>query len=160
MVQNLVDNALKYSPAGADLKVIVRSSLKKDAANASDLASPRLSSPDGGRQSLLSPDRTEGELYCMVRVVDQGPGMAKRHLLRLAERFYRVEGQKSGERSGTGLGLAIVKHIVNRHRGGLWVESAPGAGAQFTAYFPQAKPVPLAQPDLGRLEPAIVTKPS
>ncbi len=160
VVQNLVDNALKYSPPGADLKVIVRSSLKKDAASASDLASPRLTSPDGGRQSLLSPDRTDGELYCMVRVVDQGPGMAKRHLLRLAERFYRVEGQKSGERSGTGLGLAIVKHIVNRHRGGLWVESAPGAGAQFTAYFPQAKPVPQAQPDLGRLEPDIVTKPS
>ena len=39
---------------------------------------------------------------------------------------------------GAGLGLAIVKHIVNRHRGGLTVESAPGKGARFTAYFPVA----------------------
>ena len=59
---------------------------------------------------------------------------------RLTERFYRVEGQKSGERSGTGLGLAIVKHIVNRHRGGLAVESVQGEGATFTAYFPMTKP--------------------
>ncbi len=44
---------------------------------------------------------------------------------------------KSGERQGTGLGLAIVKHIINRHQGGLVVESAPGMGAAFTAWFPQ-----------------------
>ena len=67
-----------------------------------------------------------------------GPGMAREHLPRLTERFYRVEGQKSGERAGTGLGLAIVKHIVNRHRGGLSVESAPGEGAIFSACFPMA----------------------
>ncbi|WP_420536641.1 ATP-binding protein, partial [Escherichia fergusonii] len=57
---------------------------------------------------------------------------------RLSERFYRVEGQKSGERSGTGLGLAIVKHIVNRHRGGVWVESALGRGSTFCVYLPRA----------------------
>jgi two-component system phosphate regulon sensor histidine kinase PhoR len=76
--------------------------------------------------------------------------MERRHLPRLAERFYRVEGQKSGERSGTGLGLAIVKHIINRHRGGLWVESAPGKGAVFCAYFPCAADAPARS----------VTKPS
>jgi two-component system phosphate regulon sensor histidine kinase PhoR len=65
--------------------------------------------------------------------------MNREHLPRLTERFYRVEGQKSGgARPGTGLGLAIVKHIVNRHRGGLTVESAPGQGARFIAYFPVA----------------------
>jgi Signal transduction histidine kinase len=69
-------------------------------------------------------------------VRDHGPGMAREHLPRLTERFYRVEGQKSGERQGTGLGLAIVKHIMNRHQGGLVVESAPGLGAAFTAWFP------------------------
>jgi two-component system phosphate regulon sensor histidine kinase PhoR len=62
--------------------------------------------------------------------------MAREHLPRLTERFYRVEGQKSGDREGTGLGLAIVKHIANRHRGGLLVESALGRGTTFTAYFP------------------------
>ena len=43
----------------------------------------------------------------------------------------------SGDTTGTGLGLAIVKHIINRHHGGLFVESAEGKGAAFTAYFPE-----------------------
>ena len=64
--------------------------------------------------------------------------MEREHLPRLTERFYRVEGQKSGERSGTGLGLAIVKHIVNRHRGGLSVESLVGDGSIFTVYLPES----------------------
>ncbi len=75
------------------------------------------------------------------------PGIDRTHLPRLAERFYRVEGQKSGERLGTGLGLAIVKHIVNRHRGGLMVESAPGHGSAFIAYFPMiAAAAPVDDP--------------
>ena len=61
---------------------------------------------------------------------------------RLTERFYRVEGQKSGERLGTGLGLAIVKHIVNRHRGGMAVESVVGQGATFAVYLPLRTPPP------------------
>jgi two-component system phosphate regulon sensor histidine kinase PhoR len=56
----------------------------------------------------------------------------------LGERFFRVERAEGAEQSGTGLGLAIVKHIVNRHRGGLTVESAPGKGANFAVCFEQA----------------------
>ena len=93
------------------------------------------------RLSLLTPDRAS-DLYASLRVTDAGVGLAREHLPRLTERFYRVEGQKSGERAGTGLGLAIVKHIVNRHRGGLAVESVLGEGATFTAYFPLARVEP------------------
>jgi two-component system phosphate regulon sensor histidine kinase PhoR len=74
--------------------------------------------------------------YVAVSVTDTGPGIEREHLPRLAERFYRIEGQKSGDQPGTGLGLSIVKHVVNRHRGGLSVESTPGGGSVFTAYFP------------------------
>jgi two-component system phosphate regulon sensor histidine kinase PhoR len=77
----------------------------------------------------------------MVRIQDEGPGLAREHLPRLAERFYRVEGQKSGERPGTGLGLSIVKHIVNRHQGVLAVESAQGRGTVFTVLIPSGLPV-------------------
>ena len=138
VIQNLADNALKYSPRGGVTKIEVTAGLTLAEASATDPRSPRLISADGGRLSLLTPDRTEERLYVCVKVTDQGPGMERRHLPRLAERFYRVEGQKSGDRQGTGLGLAIVKHIVNRHRGGLWVESAPERGSVFAAYFPSA----------------------
>jgi two-component system phosphate regulon sensor histidine kinase PhoR len=92
--------------------------------------------PGTAHLSLLTPDHAADQRYVALRVCDSGPGMAREHLPRLTERFYRVEGQRSSERPGTGLGLAIVKHIVNRHRGGLTVESAPGEGAAFCVYLP------------------------
>ncbi|MFN3511725.1 MAG: ATP-binding protein [Phenylobacterium sp.] len=130
VVQNLVDNAIKYTPREAAVSISVRGGLTAEAATAP-------LNPQASRLSLLTPDHGP-DLYAAVRVTDSGVGLAREHLPRLTERFYRVEGQKSGERSGTGLGLAIVKHIANRHRGGLAVESQPGAGATFTAYFPMA----------------------
>ncbi len=133
VVQNLVDNAMKYSPAGASVGVEVTTAVSAEIAAAGGR-------PDAPRLSLLTPDHA-ADVYAVLRVSDDGPGMARENLPRLSERFYRVEGQKSGERSGTGLGLAIVKHIINRHRGGLTVESVPGEGATFSAYFPMVSPV-------------------
>ncbi len=128
VVQNLVDNALKYSPPDGAVKVDLRVGIGAEAATAARMER-------AARLSLLSPDHGLHP-FVALSVTDSGPGMAREHLPRLTERFYRVEGQKSGEKSGTGLGLAIVKHIVKRHLGGLAVESAQGRGAIFTAYFP------------------------
>ena len=138
VIQNLLDNAVKYSPYGTKVRVEVAVGL--DLVRAQGADTPELKAATAGWVGLplLTPDRSEGERYALFKVIDAGPGIGREHLPRLAERFYRVEGQKSGERSGTGLGLAIVKHIVNRHRGGLTVESAPGQGAAFTAYFPMS----------------------
>jgi two-component system phosphate regulon sensor histidine kinase PhoR len=127
VIQNLVDNAVKYTPQGGAVQVRLQLAPSLEAA--------RAPSRPGVGLSLLSPDSAEPSAYVVLRVIDHGPGIARRHLPRLSERFYRVEGQSLG---GTGLGLAIVKHVVNRHRGGLVVESAEGEGATFSVYLPAA----------------------
>ena len=68
-------------------------------------------------------------------VKDQGDGIAKEHLPRLTERFYRVDKGRSREIGGTGLGLAIVKHILNRHRARLTIDSELGVGTQVRVMF-------------------------
>jgi two-component system phosphate regulon sensor histidine kinase PhoR len=71
-----------------------------------------------------------------IAITDQGEGIAREHIPRLTERFYRVDAARSREMGGTGLGLAIVKHVANRHRGSLEIESTQGTGSTFTLYLP------------------------
>ncbi|MHB8529908.1 MAG: ATP-binding protein [Caulobacteraceae bacterium] len=133
VIGNLLENAVRYSPQGGRVSVRIEAGVEAAAAL-------RPVCPEGARHALLAPDYAPAVLYAALAVTDRGPGIAKIHLPRLTERFYRVEGQKPGKNAGTGLGLAIVKHIVRRHRGGLAVESREGAGATFTVYFPMAGP--------------------
>ena len=93
--------------------------------------------PDGGRIRLNWVPRPDGG--GLVEVVDTGPGIAREHLPRLTERFYRVDGSRSRETGGTGLGLSIVKHVMQRHGGAIEVDSTPGAGSTFRLVFPPAR---------------------
>jgi len=69
-------------------------------------------------------------------VVDDGQGIAREHIPRLTERFYRVDKGRGRGEGNTGLGLAIVKHILTRHRGQLTIESEVGEGSQFRVWVP------------------------
>ncbi len=131
VIQNLVDNALKYSPDGGTVKVEVGASGDREEVVA--LAGRRWD--EAGRIVLLTAASAANRSYAFVRVEDAGPGIARRFLPKLGGRFFRVERETGDERGGTGLGLAIVKHIVNRHRGGLLVESQPGRGSAFAVYL-------------------------
>ena len=93
--------------------------------------------PEGGRIELQwrwTPDHG-GE----ISVIDNGPGIAREHLPRLTERFYRVDGSRSRDPGGTGLGLSIVKHVVQRHGGELRIDSEPGKGSSFRLKFPATR---------------------
>ena len=139
VVLNLVENAIKYSPEGGSLAITVEGPLARDDAE----RPPMILGEASSRLTLAAPSSEPGERYVAVRVRDTGKGIERRNLPRLSERFYRVDGQKSGPKEGTGLGLAIVKHIVNRHRGGFTVESAPGVGSVFSVFLP----VPVRKPE-------------
>jgi two-component system sensor histidine kinase KdpD len=72
-------------------------------------------------------------------VEDRGVGIPGEHLLRIFERFYRVNGGMAHV-PGTGLGLAICKRIIEAHRGQIWAESAPGYGSRFYFSLPIERP--------------------
>ncbi len=103
---NLIDNAMKYSPEGSEIRIIWEPG---QGANIGDT---------------------------VLRVRDSGAGVSDEHLPRLFERFYRVDAGRAREVGGTGLGLAIVKHIVLSHGGSIAVHSKVGEGSEFLCRFP------------------------
>jgi two-component system, OmpR family, phosphate regulon sensor histidine kinase PhoR len=90
-------------------------------------------SPDNSRVTVWV--ETSERQIC-IHFKDQGIGIARKHLPRLFERFYRVDKARSRRVGGTGLGLAIVKHIVQAHGGQVTVESEQGRGSVFTLTIP------------------------
>ena len=134
VVLNLTENAIKYGGDGASVAISVTGVVSRDDAE----RPPRVLGQAASRLTLAAPAHDPAARFVAIRVRDAGKGIERRDLPRLAERFFRVDGQKSGPKEGTGLGLAIVKHIINRHRGGFTVESAPGVGSVFSIFLPAA----------------------
>jgi two-component system phosphate regulon sensor histidine kinase PhoR len=93
--------------------------------------------PEGGRIELGWKVLADGAGE--ISVADTGPGIAREHLPRLTERFYRVDGSRSRDTGGTGLGLSIVKHVAQRHGGELDIQSELGRGSLFRLVFPAAR---------------------
>lgn len=75
----------------------------------------------------------------IVRVTDNGEGIAKEHLSRVFERFYRVDKSGSRKEGGSGLGLSIVKHIIEAHDEKIYIESETGVGSEFSFSLEKAE---------------------
>lgn len=105
---NLVDNAIKYTPANGEVS----------------LTATQVAIQNGGAAQIE------------IAVRDTGPGIPEKDLPRLTERFYRVDKARSRDLGGTGLGLAIVKHIVQAHKGELTIESVLKKGTTVRVRLP------------------------
>lgn len=109
VITNLLLNAVQAAPDGRPTSIRVELSRLS-----------KLGAPHG----LDIPDPV------MLRVIDDGPGIAEADLERVFDPFF------SRRQGGTGLGLAIVHRAVREHQGTVLVESEPGAGTRFTVYLP------------------------
>ncbi|RME75323.1 MAG: GAF domain-containing protein [Chloroflexi bacterium] len=112
VLQNLVGNALKFTPREGKVTVSARIHQPAEAQTGKN-----------GRQSQV-----------VVSVSDTGPGIPPEIQARLFQKF--VTGGQ--EKSGSGLGLAFCKLAVEAHGGRIWVESKPGQGATFSFTLPIA----------------------
>jgi signal transduction histidine kinase len=111
VLQNLVDNAIKYS-TNHESPIMMRSILREAPAGAT----------------------TPYEWY--VEIIDHGIGINAEHLPVIFERFYTRSNGLSG---GSGLGLAICKEIIDRHDGTIGVHSVQGQGSTFYFTLPIAE---------------------
>jgi signal transduction histidine kinase len=108
---NLIDNAIKHSPSGAEVVVGLY-----------------LVPVSSDRSSVIS------ELHLWVE--DHGPGIPPAEHEKIFERFYRRGSELRRETQGVGIGLSIVKHVVEAHGGRVIVYSAAGEGSRFTLVLP------------------------
>ena len=134
--QNLIQNALAYTPAGTQIDIEWRQAAADErypVPQSIPVAEDEASDP-WRPANYAEPVAQKITAWLIVR--DYGPGIEKEHLPRLSERFYRADKARSRSTGGTGLGLAIVKHIAQRHGGQLLISSQLGKGSQFAVGFP------------------------
>jgi signal transduction histidine kinase len=106
VVQNLLHNAVRFTPAGGQVTVIVK-------------------------EETVDQDR-----WVTVEVEDDGPGIPAEDLSRIFEPFYRVDPSRSRASGGTGMGLAVVKLLVQVHGGSVRAENRPSGGSRFIVQLP------------------------
>lgn len=110
VVANLMGNALRYTPAGSPVEIMV-----------------------GTRQS-------DGRKTSVIKIRDHGPGVSAEEAPRIFERFYRADSSRDRNTGGSGLGLAIVAAIVASHHGTVRVEQTPDGGATMSIELPFVEP--------------------
>ena len=107
IINNLMSNALKFTPEGGAVSVSLRVAPRNDGPQGNDIE---------------------------ISVSDTGPGIPAEHLPRIFDRFYRVDVAHSTE--GSGIGLALTKELVELHHGSIGVVSTHGKGTIFTLTLP------------------------
>jgi len=98
--------------------------------------------PDQGYIDITVKDQVE---TILISVSDNGVGIPLEERARIFDRFYQVPVQHIGGHGGMGIGLTAVKHLVELHRGQVWVESEVGHGSTFFVELPRTHTVPLKE---------------
>ena len=113
LFMNLLENALKYTPANGEVTVTAEKARVVDQRN--------------GRNEARE---------VRVTIHNSGPGIAPEHISHLFERFYRVDADRSSQTGGSGLGLAISYEIVRMHGGEITAQSEAGEGVTLLLHLP------------------------
>ncbi|HEV3194111.1 MAG TPA: ATP-binding protein [Polyangiaceae bacterium] len=122
---NLVENALKFTPAGGVVTLRARMAGVDEGAG-----------DDEDGLALLAPTRARIE----VRVIDTGIGIPARERAKVFDAFYQVDSSSTRQYGGTGLGLSIVKRLVESHGGTIGIEDNEPKGTVFVVSLPQSTP--------------------
>jgi signal transduction histidine kinase len=139
----VLENALKYSPAGGTIQVTLQV-----------VPDPAKSSHTGADGAVPAPSGTAERSadLLVISVEDSGIGIPAEHLGRIFDRFHRVDAGLTREVSGLGLGLAMCKRIMELHGGSVWGESTVGKGSTFFVALPVSGTEETSAPGPGEAE--------
>jgi len=119
-VANLLDNALKHTPAGGTVTLLAEPHFWERRVSEAPASAERRRGGAGRANSIL------------ISLTDTGAGIAAEFHQEIFEEFVRVDPSSSG----MGLGLAITKRLIQAHRGKVWVDSEIGRGSAFSFLLP------------------------
>jgi len=124
VISNLIDNAVKFTPVGGNVRVSTSSYLweRRTYRQNLPLASERR------RSSHSQPNAVR------ISISDTGPGIPAEYHQEIFNEFLRL--QQTSDSHGMGLGLAIARRLIEAHGGKIWVESEPGHGSTFSLLLP------------------------
>lgn len=124
IVSNLLENALKFTPAGGTVWI-----------SADRHRWDRLAGQKAPSKDERQPAGREEPNSVQVTVADTGPGIPAEYLHDVFDDFFQIP-QADSRSAGTGLGLAIARRLVHAHGGKIWAESEVGSGSKFSIVLP------------------------
>jgi two-component system phosphate regulon sensor histidine kinase PhoR len=133
ILDNLVDNAIKYTPEGGKISITWSTNGVHHPPAAIEHPTSNIQHPASNPHSPAP----SSQPTIRISVCDSGIGIKPEDQERIFERFYRVDKARSRELGGTGLGLSIVKHLAQSMNGTVAVSSEVGHGSTFTIELPQ-----------------------
>jgi signal transduction histidine kinase len=107
IIENLISNAIKYSPIKGKINIIVNELINK-----------------------------EGKEFISLSVNDKGPGLTDEDKIKIFKKFQKLSARPTGDEISTGLGLYLTKQLVDLHNGNIKVVSRKGEGASFVVELP------------------------
>ncbi|MEK7728844.1 MAG: two-component regulator propeller domain-containing protein [candidate division KSB1 bacterium] len=142
IVSNLLSNALKFTPEGGRVDVVVRSSQNNTPLNPpsrGDFSNVPSSEREKNAIPPLRGARGVLPQFMEFSVSDTGPGIPVEQREKIFDRFYQVDPSHTREHEGTGIGLALTKELVELHHGEILVQSEIGQGTTFIVRLPLGK---------------------
>lgn len=112
IITNLVSNAFKFTPAGGEIRIVLKY---------------------GNVEGEDTPE------HAALSIRDSGTGIPPDQVEKIFDRFYQLDSSATREHEGTGIGLSLTKELVDIYRGTLSVNSEPGMGSTFTVTIPVSK---------------------